>query len=174
MKLSTSAGLVVLVALTTACAPPPPPPPVAAPTPDETAIRTALDAQMAKFLPAMQAKDVAAVSALFTDDATWILPDASTFKGRAEMEQGGKAFFDSYESVTPGTMSIEKLVVISDTEALTFSRATYSITMKGKKNPENHTNPFADYWQKGGDGVWRIAYEVNADGVVKEMAEKKP
>ena len=174
MKLSASAGLVVLLALASACAAPPPPPPapVAAPKPDAAAIRSALDAQLAKFLPAMQAKDMATVSGLFTDDATWVLPDASTFKGRAEIEAGGKGFFDSYQSVTPGALAIEKLVVISDTEALTFSRATYAMMVKGKK--ENHTNPFADYWQKGADGVWRIAYEVNADGVAKEMAAKKP
>jgi hypothetical protein len=35
-----------------------------------------------------------------------------------------------------------------------------------RKQPENHTTPFADYWKKGGDGVGRVAYEVNADGVV--------
>jgi uncharacterized protein (TIGR02246 family) len=167
MKSSTPAGLIFLLSLATGCAPKPPAPP------DATAIRGALDAQLAKFMPAMQAKDVAALAALFTDDATWILPDATTFKGRAEIENGGKAFVDSVESFTPGTMTIEQLVVISDTEALTFSRGTYSVTMKGKK-PEDHTNPFADYWKKGADGVWRIAYEVNADGVVPQASAKEP
>lgn len=167
MKSSTSAGLVFLLALITGCAPKPPAPP------DAAAIRTALDAQAAKFMPAMQTKDAAAVAALFTEDATWILPDATTFTGRTDIEKGAKGFFDSYVSLTPGTMTIDQLVVISDTEALTFSHGTYSITMKGKK-PENHTNPFADYWKKGADGVWRVAYEVNAEGVVPDAAAQKP
>jgi len=160
MRSSVVTRLAVLAALATACAPKPPAPP------DAAAIRAAIEAQEAKILPAMQAKDIAALLPLFTDDATWILPDASTFKGRADLEKGGKAFVDSYESVTPGSMTIDQLVVISDTEALTFSRGTYSITMKGKKKAESHVNPFADYWKKGADGVWRIAYEVNADGAV--------
>ena len=46
--------------------------------------------------------------------------------------------------------------------------------MKGKKKMENHMNPFADYWKKGADGVWRIAYEVNADGVVPDAKAKEP
>jgi hypothetical protein len=30
--------------------------------------------------------------------------------------------------------------------------------------------PFADYWKKGSDGTWRVAYEVNADGPVPAAA----
>jgi uncharacterized protein (TIGR02246 family) len=168
MKSYQSAALLSILAVAAACAPTPPAPP------DAAAIRAALTAQVEKFLPAMQKKDVATIAALFTDDATWVLPDASTFKGRAEIEKGGKAFIESYESVTPGTMTIDRLVVISDSAALTFSRGTYSITMKGKKKVENHANPFADYWQKGADGVWRIAYEVNADGIVPDAPAAKP
>jgi uncharacterized protein (TIGR02246 family) len=159
MRSSIVTRLAVLAAVATACAPKPPAPP------DTAAIRAAIEAQEAKFMPAMAAKDVSAILGVFTEDATWILPDASTFKGRAEIEKGGKGFFDSYEALTPGTMTLDRLIVVSDSEAVTFSTGKFSMTMKGKK-PENHTNPFADHWKKGADGVWRIAYEVNAEGVV--------
>jgi uncharacterized protein (TIGR02246 family) len=167
MKSSISAGLIFTVALIAGCAPKPPAPP------DAVAIRNALTAQMAKVMPAFATKDVAAAAALFTEDATWILPDATTFRGRADIENGIKAFFAAYESVAPGTTTIDQLVVINDGEALTFAHGTYGMTMKGKK-AENHTNPYADYWKKGADGVWRIAYEVNADGVVPDAVAKKP
>jgi uncharacterized protein (TIGR02246 family) len=157
MKSSRTAGSLVVLAFVTACAPKPPAPP------DAAAIRTAIEAQEAKFLPAIQGKDAAALVSFFTADATWILQDASTFKGRAELEKGAKAFFGSFESIAPGTITIDKLVVVSDSEAVTFSVGTYSVTMKGKK-PEDHVNPFADHWKKEADGVWRIAYEINADG----------
>lgn len=170
MKSSRSVGLIFTIALIAACTQKPPAPPA---PPDAAAIRNALTAQEAKFMPAMQTKDAAAVAALFTEDATWILPDASTFRGRADIENGAKAFFAAYESVAPGATTIDQLVVINDSEALTFSHGTYGMTMKGKK-AENHMNPFADYWKKGADGVWRIAYEVNADGVVPDAAAKKP
>jgi uncharacterized protein (TIGR02246 family) len=173
MKPSTTSVLIFLAVITaSACAPkpsaPPPPPP-----PDAEAIRTALTAELNKFFPVLQKKDPAGLGAIFTDDATWILPDATTFVGRPAIEKGATAFFTSYDSVTPGTITIDKLVVVNDSEAVTFAHGTYSMTVKGKK-PENHTNPFVDYWKKGADGVWRAAYEVNADGVVPAAAAKSP
>ena len=149
----------------TACAKPP------EPAPDEAAIRTAISAEMQKIMPAFAAKDVAAVTKFFTDDATWILPDATTFTGRANIEAGAKAFFGSFESATAVDMKLDRLIVVSDTEAVTFAHGTFSMTMKGKK-PENHVNPFADQWKKGADGVWRIAYEVNAEGLVPAAPAK--
>jgi len=36
------------------------------------------------------------------------------------------------------------------------------------KAPENHTNPFVAYWKKESDGVWRVAYDINADGIAPQ------
>ena len=160
-----SPALVALLALTAGCNPSKPQA-VEAPAPDAAAIRTAIEGQLAKFLPAAEAKDGATLATFFTDDAVWVLPDASTFKGQAEITAGAKAFVGSYESITAGTIGIDKLVVISDTEALTFVTATFALTEKGKK-AVNHVNPAATYWRKGADGVWRAVYEVNAMGVAK-------
>ena len=113
----------------------------------------------------------AAIAAGFADDATWILPDATTYKGRAEIDAAAKAFPETYDSATSGTMTLDKLVVISDTEALAFTTLTFAMTVKGKT--ETLRNPSAGYWRKGADGQWRTAYEVNALGPVKEMAAQK-
>ncbi len=126
---------------------------------------------MAKFGPLFQTKDVAGLVELFTPDATWILPDASTFVGSDAIAAGGKAFLESLESATIDSESIDKLIVVNDSEAVTFAHGVGTMKMKGAKNAERTINPFADYWKKGADGVWRIAYEVNADGPVPE---KKP
>jgi uncharacterized protein (TIGR02246 family) len=128
-------------------------------------IKAALQARINASLLSLENKDLKTISSLFVDNATWILPDASTFNGRAEIEVGAKAFFDSYEKYTTHAIIIDKLIVISDTEAQTYSHVVYDIVIKGKK--ETHNNPFADYWVKGSDGVWRVAYEINADGVTK-------
>jgi hypothetical protein len=61
-----------------------------------------------------------------------------------------------------GTCS-DKLIVVNDSEAVTFSHGSYAVTRQGKTLPPG-VNPFADHWQKGADGVGRVAYEVNADG----------
>lgn len=133
------------------------------PTIDAQALKKHLLAQLEPTYSALQNKQVAPIVALFTEDATWILPDASTFKGHKEITDGAKAFFDSYESFKPGSLIIDKIIVINDSEALTLSRGFSTMVIKGKT--ENHINPFVDHWVKGTDGVWLVAYEINADGI---------
>ena len=162
MKTSSLAGSVAVLVSLAACSPPATTPP---PAPDAVAIKTALDKEIAKFVPIMNSKDPAALAAVFTPDATWILPDASTFMGTAAITAGAKAFFDSMESFVAESAVIDKLVVVSDTEAVTFSHGLSMLKMKGMKQAEHHNNPFADHWKKRATG-WQVDYEINADGSV--------
>jgi uncharacterized protein (TIGR02246 family) len=167
MKLSRLTVPIAIVALLAGCAqktPEAPTAPPAPPPPDSAAVQAELSDALNKALAAFQAKDSAAVAALFTDDATWILPNATTYKGRAAIQKGAEEFLAQFETVSFAPAVIDKLVVISDTEALTFTLGSFTVTTKDKKAPATMSNPFADYWQKGADGVWRIAYEVNAEG----------
>jgi uncharacterized protein (TIGR02246 family) len=169
MNTFTVVPIAALAALATACAPRP-----AAPLrPDETAIRTALFTELAKFGSAIAAKDAAAIANLFTEDATWILADASSFTGRANIESGAKNFFDTFETFVVDHKAIDKLVVVSDSEAVTFSHGNYTLTEKGKA-PVKRLNPYADHWEKGANGVWRVTYEINADGSAPTVATTKP
>lgn len=122
-------------------------------------------------MPLLQSKDAAGTAALFTDDATWILPDASTFTGKAAIEAGAKSFFGALDTFTLESVTLDKLIVVNDSEAVTFSHGVGVLKLKGKK-AERHDNPFADYWRKGADGTWRVAYEVNADGPAAAPAPK--
>jgi uncharacterized protein (TIGR02246 family) len=163
MRSYRTAGLISLLSAVTACAPKQPPPP------DAAAIRTAIVAQAQKGLDQILHKDTVALAAFFTEDATWILPDASTFKGRAAIQKGGVALLASFETATAGPIALDRLIVVNDTEAVTFMTQSGTMTMKGKK-PQTYTNPFADYWKKGADGVWRVAYEINAEAMAPEAA----
>ena len=154
------AGVVLGALLVGACAQQAPAPP---PKPDEGAIRTALEARVTKIAEVLSKKDTSAITSLFTDDAVWILPDASTFKGKDAIRKGATDFFASFDSVTNMSQAIDKIVVVSDSEAVAFATGKYTIYMKGKKG-EAHINPYVDHWKKGSDGTWRIAYEVNAEG----------
>lgn len=146
-------------------------PPTAPPPPDTVAIKAALEKQVASFAPLLQNKDAAGTAALFTDDATWILPDAATFTGKAAIQAGVKGFFDALDSFTAESSAIDKLIIVNDSEAVTFSHGIGMEKLKSEKQAQRHNNPFVDYWKKGANGRWLIAYEVNADGV---MPEKKP
>lgn len=131
--------------------------------PDEAVIRTALNARLATFAQAIKAKDVAAVGDMFTEDGTWILPDASTYTGRAAITAAASGQFETFESFVFDQMTIARLVVVSDSEAVTFVHGTYTLTETGKA-PVKRVNPVADLWRRGADGVWRVSYELNADG----------
>jgi len=170
MTRSTCAVLFLGLATFVACRPAAPPPPA---KPDAAAVRAEIEAVMSQMIPALSAKDGATFATFFTEDATWILPDATTLVGRAAIENGAKVFTASFESATLDPAVIDKLIVVSDSEAVTFSHGSLTITMKGKKTPEVHNNPFADYWVKGADGKWRIAYEVNAEGVKADTTVQK-
>lgn len=158
-------GLSPLVACTTAAPPPA--------KPDAAAVRAEIEGVMAQMIPALSAKDGAKFASYFTEDATWILPDATTLVGRSAIENGAKEFTAAFDSASLSPATIDKLIVASDSEAVTFSHGSLTVTLKGRKTAEVHNNPFADYWVKGADGVWRIAYEVNAEGVMPGSAMKK-
>lgn len=155
------------LAVLVGCRQPAPPPPPGA---DAAAVRAALEQRLAAAMALLQNKDAAGAGALFTPDAVWILPDGSTLTGTAAITAGYERFFATLESFRAESVTIDRLLVISDREAVTFSHAVATLTMTGKKASERHINPFADQWVRGADGVWRIAYEINADG---PMAESK-
>jgi len=169
MTRSSCAALILGLSAFVACTPAAPAPPA---KPDAAAVRAEIEGVMSQMIPALSAKDGATFASFFTEDATWILPDATTLVGRAAIENGAKAFTASFESASLSPATIDKLVVASDSEAVTFSHGSLTVTMKGKKTPEVHNNPFADYWIKGADGKWRIAYEVNAEGVMPDTTKK--
>lgn len=169
MNIPRVVRLATLAALATACAPQS----AAPPRPDETAIRAALSTELAKFAPAIQAKDAAAFGTLFTEDATWILPDASTFTGRANIQAGAKSFFGTFAAFVIDETAIDRLIVVNDSEAVMFAHAAYTLTETGKA-PAKRVNPVADHWKKGADGVWRVSYELNADGPAPTAAATKP
>ena len=159
MNSSRITRLAVLAVVAAACAPRAATPPVT----DEAAIRTALNAEMVKFAQAIKDKNAAGVANMFTEDGTWILPDASTFTGRTAIEAGATKQFGTFESFVVDQISIDKLCVVSDSEAVTFSHGHYTLTASGNA-PLQRVNPVADHWKKGADGVWRVTYELNADG----------
>lgn len=153
------ARVMALAAIATACAGQAATPP----RPERAAVQTALNAQLTNFAKAITSKDPAAIANMFTVDGTWILPDASKFSGRKNIEMAAKNYFVNVESFIMSQVIMDKLIVVSDSEAVTFSHGNYTLTEQGKATTKR-VNPVADYWMKGADGVWRVAYELNADG----------
>lgn len=163
MKTSRFLGLAALAVVATACTP------QATTPPQPAAIRSALSTRLNDFAKAIRNKDAAGVANMFTEDGTWILPDATTFTGRTSITAAASKTFDTIDSFIYEQMIIDRLIVVSDAEAVTFTHGNYTMVEKGK-SPVKRVNPVADYWKKTPDGVWRIAYELNADGPVTSAA----
>jgi uncharacterized protein (TIGR02246 family) len=159
MKRSSTVRMAIVAALATACTQQP----ATVPRPDAIEIQTALNARLSDFGSAIAAKDPVAVANMFTEDGSWILPDASRFTGRSNIETAARNYFGTIQSFITDRMAMDRLIVVSSSEAVTFSHADYTLTEPGNP-PAKRVNPVADHWKKGSDGVWRVAYELNADG----------
>ena len=157
MKHSRIARLAALAVLITACAQ------QATTPPQPAAIRSALSTRLNEFAQTVRTKNVTGFANMFTEDATWILPDASTFTGRASIASAASKTFETFDSWVFDQVVIDRLIVVSENEAVTFTHGNYTMIEKGKP-PVKRVNPVADYWKKTADGVWRVAYELNADG----------
>lgn len=159
MKRSSTVQLAILAALATACMRQP----ATIPQPNAAEIQTALNARLSDFASAFTARNPVAVANMFTEDGTWILPDASKFTGRSSIETAARNYIGTIQSSITDRFAIDRLIVVSNSEAVTFSHSEYTLTAPGSP-PSRRVNPFADHWKKGSDGVWRVAYEINADG----------
>ena len=148
------------VATLAACRQPAPPPP----PPDAAALRAAIEQRLTAAMAVYDRRDAAGAAATFTSDAVWILPDGSRLAGTAAITEGYARFFASLDAFRTESVGIDRFLVVGDREVVTFSHAVAALTPKGETDAVRHVNPFADLWRLGDDGVWRIAYEINADG----------
>ena len=157
MKITQFVRLAALAVVATACTP------QATTPPQPAAIRSVLSTRLNDFAQTVRAKNASGFANMFTEDGTWILPDASTFTGRASITAAANKAFETVDSWVYDQVIIDRLIIVSETEAVTFTHGNYTMVEKGKA-PVKRVNPVADYWKKTADGVWRVAYELNADG----------
>ena len=144
--------LIVGVLLSAGCAHTPPTDAPA--SPDEVAaVRAAITAQNAEFARAFKAKDAAALTDLFTEEAVFISPAGGFVKGRKDIEPH---WADRLSKITvlDGGITTQYLDVHGDTAvessriAWTFQRPDGTqITRAGRA---------LTVWRRGSDGKWRM------------------
>lgn len=160
--IASTLGLAALAA----CAKPPAPL-------DTAGIQAAIEKQEASYDGIFKSKDPVALAALYTEDATWILPDGSVFVGRAAIAEGAKGFFTTFESGAGQPVVTDAFFVVDSANAVIFAHMPYTVRMKGAKKDTEHINYFATHWRKGADGVWLAHHDLNVDAPVKPAAPAK-
>jgi uncharacterized protein (TIGR02246 family) len=106
---------------------------------------------------AFNAKDVAKVASMYTDDAVVMPPNHEPVRGRANIE----AFFKEMEgtklTLTPFDSAISG--------ASAYEAGTYQMSMTPKTGPPTtDKGKYVVILKRGSDGQWRLAYDIfNSD-----------
>jgi uncharacterized protein (TIGR02246 family) len=129
----------------------------AVPAASDKDVAAAVAAGNAAFSAAFERGDAAAIAALYTEDAV-LLPSG----GRNR--QQGRASIERFFTLAPGVEVVDhslettSLEVKGDT-AVEIGRWT-SVTRRDGGEPRKGTGPYLLVWERGGDGAWRVDYDV--------------
>jgi uncharacterized protein (TIGR02246 family) len=144
---------------------------------DEQAIRAADAAQ----LKAAQAKSLDGVVAAYSEDASWLPPNAPMVSGKAAVRASWARFL-----AAPGfniDWQIDKLEVGRSSD-IAYLIVTYQLSMDGPDGkPASDNGKSIEIWKKQADGTWKLAADTfNSDLPIvttpppapKHAAAKKP
>jgi uncharacterized protein (TIGR02246 family) len=106
---------------------------------------------------AFNAKDVAKVASMYTDDAVVMPPNHEAVRGRANIEaffkemEGANLTLTPFESATSGSTAYEA--------------GTYQMSMTPKTGPPTtDKGKYVVVLKRGSDGQWRLAFDIfNSD-----------
>ncbi len=112
---------------------------------------------------ALNAKDIEALVALYTGDARLMPPDGATVSGSEAVREIFGGMIDAGVGVTLTTV---EAAVSGD---MGHNIGTYTTSVGGEVVD---TGKFVEIWQRGDDGMWRIAADIwNSDGAQEAAAE---
>ncbi|HUS25114.1 MAG TPA: nuclear transport factor 2 family protein [Candidatus Binatia bacterium] len=146
--------------------PPPPPPPVAI---DVKAEEDAIRAQVQKMNETIAAKDAAATTAFYAEDASFMAPNEDTRTGAAIGESW--ANFVKLPGVTL-TISPTNVEVDRDAE-MAIDSGTYQFAYDGPKGKVEDHGKYLVVWEKK-DGQWKIASDIYNSSVPMPMEAAAP
>jgi uncharacterized protein (TIGR02246 family) len=117
------------------------------------AVRAAITAQNAEFARAFKAKDTAALTHLFTEDAVFLSPSGTIVKGWAELEP---LWADRLSKITvlDGGITTQYLDVRGDT-AVETSRIGWTF-QRADGTQVTRTGRALTVWRRASDGRWRM------------------
>ncbi|MDH4125636.1 MAG: DUF4440 domain-containing protein [Gammaproteobacteria bacterium] len=119
-----------------------------------------ITARSAEFNAAMSSRDIDAIAALYTDDARVLAPNTEMTVGTDSLRAGFDDMIDAGLSIT--LSSIEARVAGD----LGIHVGRYVLLADGA---EIDVGKFVETWERGADGVWRIANDIyNSDRVPAE------
>lgn len=115
-------------------------------------VRKAIEAQNKRFVAGVEKADVAAIGALYTDDAQALPPNSDVVKGRAAIQDMWKGVFDSgIASATLETSDVESQ------GSLAYETGLYQMKLKDGKVADR--GKYVVVWKRTGSD-WRIHRDI--------------
>jgi len=152
MRIRSSAVILLFVTLTlSACQP------AAERTEADVA---AIQALTEAWLEAVEAGDVAAILALYTDDIVRMPPDAPAYRGKQAVEQAFRGLFEQLS--VGGTWPVEgtEEIVVADGWAFHLSEYILRISPKAGGEAIEERGKIIVICQQQPDGSWKLAREI--------------
>jgi uncharacterized protein (TIGR02246 family) len=121
---------------------------------DEAAIRAAIG----EWDAAARAKDAAAFTSFYADDAVLLLEASPDFTGRAAIgETIGGMMQDPNFALSFGTSS----VVVARSGDMAYERGSYELTLSdANQQPATQKGNYVVVWSKQADGSWKVAVDA--------------
>ena len=135
-----------------------------APHTSTPAVRAAIDSQFTKLFDAYRRRDGAAFAAIYTVNSQMHSPGMALL-GRAAIQADMQRGLASVDAVTDDSAFTDDFLATDD-HAIQVGHIVWTETGHGKK-PVRTQLAFAFSWQKGADGVWQIARDLNYESLVK-------
>jgi len=120
---------------------------------DVAATRAAISAQNVEFGRAFKAKDTAALTRVFTEDAVFLSPAGTIVKGSAEIEPHWAERLSKI-TVLDGGITTQYLDVHGDT-AVETAKFTWTV-QRADGTQITRTGRALTVWRRGTDGKWRM------------------
>lgn len=127
---------------------------------DDASVRAGIEANAAAWSAAANRGDMAAVAALYTEDAILLPPNAASVRGRQSIQR----FFEGFRAVSPSNVRLfpDEITACGNT-AYELGRYEMTLNPPGAA-PINDRGKYIVVWQRQSDGSWRISRDIfNSD-----------
>jgi uncharacterized protein (TIGR02246 family) len=123
---------------------------------DAAALRTAIEAQNAKFTAAFNRGDAASVAELYTENALTMPPNSDAAQGREAIQKALEGEFKmGAKDLTLTTVSVEG----SGDTAYETGTFTIKVTPEGKAAMTD-SGKYMAVWKRGADGMWKLHADI--------------
>jgi uncharacterized protein (TIGR02246 family) len=120
-------------------------------------LASAIKAQNARYMAAYRARDVAAVTALHTEDGTVIAPNRERAKGLDAIH----AFLADEMGLGPGEIELTSVEVTSLNQDTAYEIGQYKLTIDVVGGtPIEDLGDYVVIWKRGDDDVWRMHVDI--------------